>query len=500
MSNRSTEYIDLMKANLAGAEDLANRNTTAAIASYPPDYIAGLKMTIDSNGQLVVGIGSAYVAGRSIRQNTAYVADGKEWLTPRVADKFYYVYLTDDGLYYIDATPPELVSTYFGYYHPMFAGYRNIGKVFLDSSSIFTYAATGNPNEYKRDVVVAALGYGGDADYECDGVEDDVEINRALAFIDGAYSGGTVSLTEGTFDISASIVLSQSNVIFRGTGWNTILKRGAAIQDVITGSATAGTEVRDLAIDGNIAVYAPGTYYGLLCSSGGVRAENVHSHDNTTWNFKDVTGGCNRCKASSVAENGSGFTGCTYMTRCVANNLSDGFYTCHYLTNCEAIGCVSDGFQSCLYLSVCLADACTDGFQDCDHISVSLADTCTAVGFNACEHIAASYADTCGTDGFSNCNNVTGGHAVGCGDDGFDTCGHMSACHASACDDDGFVDCRYIVNCHSENNTGWGMIGCWHVQQCRSNNNTDGAYSDTHPADHAAAVSNLAPGGFNAAV
>ncbi len=124
----------------AELKSLSARQTDSAVVSYPPGYITGLGLTIDEHGQIVVAIGAANVAGRSITQTAAHTFDGTEWLTPRVTDKFYYVYVTPERTYYIDAVEPELVDSYFDYYHPVQSSARNIGKMFVAIDNSFAIA------------------------------------------------------------------------------------------------------------------------------------------------------------------------------------------------------------------------------------------------------------------------------------------------------------------------------------------------------------------------
>jgi len=56
------------------------------------------------------------------------------------------------------------------------------------------------------------------ADYVCDGTADDVEINAAIASLDGI--GGCVELSEGTFHLSDGLTL-PNNILLKGQGYAT---------------------------------------------------------------------------------------------------------------------------------------------------------------------------------------------------------------------------------------------------------------------------------------
>lgn len=89
------------------------------------------------------------------------------------------------------------------------------------------------------------------ADYTCDGTNDQTEINTAITAL-GA-TGGIIHLTEGTFSITGAIQTSSS-VILEGSGHGTILKipdGNASTFDMLEGSAKSNVKVRDLVIDGN---------------------------------------------------------------------------------------------------------------------------------------------------------------------------------------------------------------------------------------------------------
>ena len=105
--------------------------------------------------------------------------------------------------------------------------------------------------EVSHIVYVATDGTG---DYNCDGEDDQIEINQAIAYIN-SIGGGIVHLKNGTFVISDSINLS-SNLIFEGEGTE---KTTIKIEDgstkenwaTIVGDGISSTTIRNLTIDGN---------------------------------------------------------------------------------------------------------------------------------------------------------------------------------------------------------------------------------------------------------
>ena len=64
------------------------------------------------------------------------------------------------------------------------------------------------------------------ADYVCDGTADNVEIQAAIDALPS--TGGKVSLSEGTFNLAATINIAEANaekgITLEGQGYGTILK------------------------------------------------------------------------------------------------------------------------------------------------------------------------------------------------------------------------------------------------------------------------------------
>lgn len=62
-----------------------------------------------------------------------------------------------------------------------------------------------------------------DCDYLCDGTDDQVEINAAIQALPSG--GGEIVILDGTYNISATILINRINVSLIGNGRNTQLKR-----------------------------------------------------------------------------------------------------------------------------------------------------------------------------------------------------------------------------------------------------------------------------------
>ncbi len=142
-------------------------------------------------------------------------------------------------------------------------------QVLTDNGS---YMRLNNATTYSpATVVVAPIAMNLKADYYCDGVNDDVEIQQALN--DAARSGGKVVLTEGIYSISATLTIGNS-VILEGRSINdvnfsslvtsTTLKRASTFDGpIITNTSTSGGNhdivIRDLYINGDYTNGSPTT-------------------------------------------------------------------------------------------------------------------------------------------------------------------------------------------------------------------------------------------------
>jgi hypothetical protein len=134
------------------------------------------------------------------------------------------------------------------------------------------------------------------ADYVCDGIDDQVEIQAAIDALPA--DGGRVLLSEGTFNAKRIQVIDRNNITLEGQGVNTIL-----VMPVLTqAEADAGGEniyflrssnsrVANLKVDNNgrnqTALDTPGLYYYI-----GVRFEgSTDSVIENIWTYDCIGGG-----------------------------------------------------------------------------------------------------------------------------------------------------------------------------------------------------------------
>jgi len=93
------------------------------------------------------------------------------------------------------------------------------------------------------------------ADYQCDGIDDHVEIQAALDALPAG--GGEVFLLEGTYNIKASVTMDSYQTL-RGCGTNTVLVTSTDGLVFISATGAPGSEkvgitISDLQIDGGVA-------------------------------------------------------------------------------------------------------------------------------------------------------------------------------------------------------------------------------------------------------
>jgi len=114
------------------------------------------------------------------------------------------------------------------------------------------------------------------ADYECDGTADDVQIQEA---IDAMPNGGTVMLSEGIFNLAASVDIKDL-ISIKGTGPNaTTLKTTAADTPALEINPASGT-YQNIEISG---IYFDSTTQTASTTAGGGIYNNTGHNINNLW-------------------------------------------------------------------------------------------------------------------------------------------------------------------------------------------------------------------------
>lgn len=104
-------------------------------------------------------------------------------------------------------------STYLGEYRH-FDRFPNASKI---NSYNYLIAASDAPDKIKQI-----------ADYVCDGVDDNAEINTAILYLP-ANKGGIIQLSPGTFNLNSYISIQRNGVTIKGCGYATVLNRSNPI-------------------------------------------------------------------------------------------------------------------------------------------------------------------------------------------------------------------------------------------------------------------------------
>jgi hypothetical protein len=301
-------------------------------------------------------------------------------------------------------------------------------------------------------LTVASSTWAGQADYYCDGIADNVQIQAAIDSL-AAVDGGIVQLTSGSFVINDTIVL-KSNMILRGSGtgdscylqWD----GSGTFTKYIDISSAVKSSIHDITIYGVCATGSPilshaqATMYGIY-------------GNNTTCSLTNVE----IIALESVYDGGD-----------VAGY---GFYKCDNLINCKVASMLVSSTGNTYH-------AVARGFYSCNVLTGCTSTDNMAVATNTLSAIAAVYDfHTC-----TLCNNCIGGNAI--------TTGPSSLLRI------GFSSCSKISNCQATGDGAsfsYGFADCTSVQQCKSiTNNTDysTSYSD---AGTSYACADTPNGGFN---
>lgn len=181
-----------------------------------------------------------------------------------------------------------------------------------------------------------------DCDLLCDGVNDHIEINQALAY------GGRVVLLEGVYNVQEKIFFVKDNSILQGQGKDTILKRmwdHYSALHIINIHEKSYCEIRDLQIDGNKEMFAGVT--GIFVSDSLFSMTNVVSNNGNCGihilGMSDLSRvtliNCDFCNNNTygviTATGKTNLIGCTMINNNINDITIDSFTTicaCNYNT------------------------------------------------------------------------------------------------------------------------------------------------------------------------
>ena len=233
-------------------------DTQSEVFNLPPAYKEGLQPIWQDSYQVKITAGMANVGGVSTELPVDYHLSGNDWVeTSPDVGKHYYIYMDRMGIFHVDARIPVYSDRYFSYYHPDNEDWRRIGVLFLSGEGVAKeddgfditdnekIIFCGNAEKQAPSVVVGTSTYVEAADYYCDGVEDEVELNAALRYVSEAFSGGTVTLTSGTLNVEAIPVLLRNGCIIEGSYAGSVIDVDHAYHGIKTLSNPDGTYFGD---------------------------------------------------------------------------------------------------------------------------------------------------------------------------------------------------------------------------------------------------------------
>ncbi len=212
----------------------------------------------------------------------------------------------------------------------------------FDANSPARFLSGGSHNRSVRpDVItVGASTYIGPADLLCDGTADQAEIQDAIDMM-ATRSGGIVRLTEGQFNITATLII-YGNIKLQGMGINTIIEKNCNDHG-ITLSSIDNIFLENFKITRN-ATDTDGTkdlIYGS--SANNIFIKEIIFEDSYRYSMKTTQ--CNNvniidCEFSGNTQDDDisigGFTGITYTASIINNyihNSNKRAIVCYYLRN-----------------------------------------------------------------------------------------------------------------------------------------------------------------------
>jgi hypothetical protein len=271
-------------------------------------------------------------------------------------------------------------------------------------------------------VTVASSTWTGQADYYCDGVNDQEEIQAAIDFIKNA-GGGSVELTEGSFIVSATITV-DTLVKVQGVGVASVLLANATNLSIFTLSGKA--EISSLTINGNNPAINNGNTFAIV---NGVSSYNGICRDILVTNYRQQAspGGtifafryvdsCIGCIVENLVTSGSNAVNVIRNSNLLSNvkirNIeNNGAFAAEIIAASVVV--------SSSIVSNCSGSATTRCFVACGNMSScssifnSLAAG-TIVGYASCSNMSSclfSNNTAASTLAFANCKNITASSSI----------------------------------------------------------------------------------------
>ena len=185
-------------------------------------------------------------------------------------------------------------------------------------------------------------------DYLCTGANDQVRINAAIQAL--PETGGEIVILDGTYNITAPIVLNKANSTLRGNGAATILKRmwNSGTMEGIVNVTADNCTVCDLCFDGNKVAYTSNNNRGVNISGSKICVTGNTCNSNNSYGIyangsrNTVTGNtCNNNNSYGI------YVSLSYsntVTGNTCNNNSYGIYVSGSHNTVTGNTCNDDGY------------------------------------------------------------------------------------------------------------------------------------------------------------
>ena len=179
------------------------------------------------------------------------------------------------------------------YTHPSYtAKVSGLYKITVDKTGHVSGAETIHTGRAARFVIgTSTAGWTeADCDYLCDGTADEVEIKAAISALPSG--GGEILLLDGTYNISSSIAISKANVVLRGSGPSTVLKRmfNSTSANGVIGCSAAHCRICSMDVDGNKTAYASDDNRAIYASQSASYIEIDHVTAKNSYNGISLSG------------------------------------------------------------------------------------------------------------------------------------------------------------------------------------------------------------------
>jgi hypothetical protein len=169
-----------------------------------------------------------------------------------------------------------------------------------------------------------------DCDYLCDGTADQTEINAAINALPA--TGGEIVILDGTYNISARIIVQKNNVSIMGNGDATVLKRGwnsISTQQYRPLIYCSGNNciIQSIALDGNKGTYTASFNENISIEGSNNILTNISANNcasNSVW----IDGDFNKIICNKVIgnPNNSGIHLAGDFNIVCGNECRDNFY------------------------------------------------------------------------------------------------------------------------------------------------------------------------------